>query len=289
MLYNLVVVCELLAVTTLSFGKVHLILTNDLCTWLNINNGSFDSIDPQDDTIQLGVHDIGVSSTFVSVYLSNGGIRLNCHIGVVIGLFCICWCGHLVDVAIPISRGGAVNLAPTYNASSTDISTPDLQCDNNNHMFRSTVGAGEAILTLLGGFKSNTTSLYLTDIAHHHLGVGVLFVWVSHLYLGLYKGLGHRIGDVLVNGNTGLIVMSWSIAYLIFSVQLQLSLGLGGLSLIASVIAQQMYWLTPYLYLQYDYIRTVALYVHHCWIAGFLMMGAFGHNTIFLIRDCTTD
>ena len=67
MLYNLVVVCELLAVTTLSFGKVHLILTNDLCTWLNINNGSFDSIDPQDDTIQLGVHDIGVSSTFVSV------------------------------------------------------------------------------------------------------------------------------------------------------------------------------------------------------------------------------
>ena len=33
-----------------------------------------------------------------------------------------------------------------------------------------------------GGLKSNTISLYLTDIAHHHLGVGILFVLSSHLY-----------------------------------------------------------------------------------------------------------
>ena len=171
--------------------------------------------------------------------MSNAGIRLNSHIGVVIGLFSISWCGHLVDVAIPISRGlsSALSLASAGAAyQGAAYQGAALNCDNNNHMFRSTVGGGSAILTLLGGFKSNTTSLYLTDIAHHHLGVGVLSIWVSHLYTGLYKGLGHRIGDVLVNGNRGLIVMRWSIAYLIFSMQLQLSLGLAGLSLLASVI-----------------------------------------------------
>ena len=77
-----------------------------------------------------------------------------------------------------------------------------------------------------------------------------------------------------------------SVAYLTKSLQLQLSLGLAGLSYITSVLAQEMYSLTPYLYLTYDYIRTVALYLHHCWIASFLMIGTFAHNTIFLIRDC---
>jgi photosystem I P700 chlorophyll a apoprotein A2 len=46
-----------------------------------------------------------------------------------------------------------------------------------------------------------------------------------------------------------------------------------------------MYSLTPYLYLSYDYIRTIALYLHHSWIASFLMMGTFAHAGIFLIRD----
>ena len=61
-------------------------------------------------------------------------------------------------------------------------------------IFRST-----QVITFLGGLKSHTISLYLTDIAHHHLAVGILFVWASHLYLSFYKGFGHRIGDVFVN------------------------------------------------------------------------------------------
>ena len=50
---------------------------------------------------------------------------------------------------------------------------------------------------------------------------------------------------------------------------------------------QHIYSLTPYLYLSYDYIRTVALYVHHSWIAEFLMIATFAHKAIFLIRDYT--
>ena len=95
------------------------------------------------------------------------------------------------------------------------------------------------LFTFLGGLKSNTISLYLTDIAHHHLGVGILFVWARHLYLSLYKAFGHRIRPLAK------------------SLQLQLSLSLVGLSLILkqvyamhiriSLLAGQMYSLTPYL------------------------------------------
>jgi photosystem I P700 chlorophyll a apoprotein A2 len=111
--------------------------------------------------------------------------------------------------------------------------------------------------------------------------VGILFVWASHLYLSFYKGFGHRIGDVFVNlfGNGPMIRPLGK------SVQLQLSLALAGSCLITSVLGQQMYSLTPYLYLSYDYIRTVALYLHHSWIASFLMMATFAHAGIFLIRD----
>ena len=46
-----------------------------------------------------------------------------------------------------------------------------------------------------------------------------------------------------------------------------------------------MYSLTPYLYLSYDYTTTIALYLHHSWIASFLMIGTFAHAGIFLVRD----
>ena len=58
--------------------------------------------------------------------------------------------------------------------------------------------------------------------------------------------------------------------------------------LITAAINQHIYSLTPYLYLSYDYIRSVALYVHHSWIAEFLMMATFAHKGIFLIRDYTS-
>jgi photosystem I P700 chlorophyll a apoprotein A2 len=143
----------------------------------------------------------------------------------------------------------------------------------------------QAILTFLGGLKSDTASLYLTDIAHHHLAVGVLFVWAGHVYSSFYKGFGHRIRDVLfVNGNSGSMISSLG-----KSLHLQLSLALAGLSVITSVVAQHIYSLAPYPYLSYDSVTFVALYVHHSWIASFLMMGSFAHAGIFLIRDYTVN
>jgi photosystem I P700 chlorophyll a apoprotein A2 len=46
-----------------------------------------------------------------------------------------------------------------------------------------------------------------------------------------------------------------------------------------------MYALPAYVYIAKDFTTQAALYVHHQYIAGFLMVGAFAHGAIFFVRD----
>ena len=46
-----------------------------------------------------------------------------------------------------------------------------------------------------------------------------------------------------------------------------------------------MYTLPSYPYISYDYVTSVALFIHHNWISSLLMVGAFAHASLFLIRD----
>uniref|UniRef100_A0A452Z2F1 Uncharacterized protein n=1 Tax=Aegilops tauschii subsp. strangulata TaxID=200361 RepID=A0A452Z2F1_AEGTS len=55
--------------------------------------------------------------------------------------------------------------------------------DSSNHLFGTAQGAGTAILTLLGGFHPQTQSLWLTDMAHHHLAIAFIFLIAGHILL----------------------------------------------------------------------------------------------------------
>ena len=46
-----------------------------------------------------------------------------------------------------------------------------------------------------------------------------------------------------------------------------------------------MYALPSYAFMAKDYATQAALYTHHQYIAGFLMVGAFAHGAIFFVRD----
>ena len=46
-----------------------------------------------------------------------------------------------------------------------------------------------------------------------------------------------------------------------------------------------MYALPAYVYIAKDFTTQAALYTHHQYIAGFLMVGAFAHGAIFFVRD----
>ena len=122
-------------------------------------------------------------------------LRLNLHIGAIIGSLSILWCGHLLhDVSLQM------------------------------HTF-----------TFLGGLNSNTLSTYLTDLAHHHVAMGIFFAWSRHVYLSYFKGFAHRLRDVLfVNGNSGLMI-------LLYGKSLDLQLSLAYVSLSKAMVSKEFH------------------------------------------------
>lgn len=133
----------------------------------------------------------------------------------------------------------------------------------------------------------------MTDIAHHHLAIAVLFIIAGHMYRTNW-GIGHSIKDILAAHNPpqgtpfgGLLGAGHRGLYdtINNSLHFQLGLALACLGVITSLVAQHMYSLPSYVFIAKDYTTQAALYTHHQYIAGFLMVGAFAHGAIFFVRD----
>lgn len=235
-------------------------------------------------------------------WFKNSESRLNHHLSALFGLSSLAWAGHIIHIALPESRGKHVRwdnfldelphplgLTPFYSGQwATYSDNPD----SLNHVFSTSNGAGTAILTFLGGFHPETKSLWLTDIAHHHLAIAVIFIFAGHMYRTSF-GIGHRLDDILnahkpPSGKLGLghqgLYQTITDSY-----HFQLGLALASLGVITSLVAQHMYALSPYAFLVQDRTTMAALYTHHQYIAGFIMTGAFAHGAIFLIRDYEED
>jgi photosystem I P700 chlorophyll a apoprotein A2 len=165
--------------------------------------------------------------------------------------------------------------------------------DTANQVFGTATGSGTAILTFLGGFHPQTEALWLTDIAHHHLAIGCLFVIAGHMYRTNF-GIGHSIREILEAHNPpkgtpfgGALGAGHKGLYdtINNSLHFQLGLALASLGVVTSLVAQHMYALPSYAFIAKDYTTQAALYTHHQYIAIFLMCGAFAHGAIFFIRD----
>ncbi len=231
-------------------------------------------------------------------WFKNAESRLNHHLAGLFGVSSLAWTGHLVHVAIPESRGQHVGwdnflsvkphpagLAPFFTGNwGVYAQNPDTA----SHAFGTSQGAGTAILTFLGGFHPQTESLWLTDIAHHHLAIAVIFIIAGHMYRTQF-GIGHSIKEILNahkppggrlgEGHKGMYDTVNN------SLHFQLGLALASLGVITSLVAQHMYAMPPYAFMAKDYTTMAALYTHHQYIAGFLMVGAFAHGAIFFVRD----
>jgi len=231
-------------------------------------------------------------------WFKNNESRLNHHLSGLLGFSSLAWTGHLVHVAIPASRGVHVGwdnflTAPPHPAGLTPFFSGNWTVyaenpDGANHAFNTGDGAGTAILTFLGGFHPQTQSLWLSDMAHHHLAIAVVFIVAGHMYRTNF-GIGHNMKEILDAhrppggrlgaGHVGLFETITN------SLHMQLGLALASLGVATSLTAQHMYALTPYAYLSKDFTTEAALYTHHQYIAGFLMVGAFAHGAIFFVRD----
>jgi len=231
-------------------------------------------------------------------WFKNAESRLNHHLSGLFGLSSLAWSGHLIHVAIPESRGEHVRwdnllsfvphpsgLAPFFSGNWLVYSQNP---DSYDHIFGSSSGSGTAILTFLGGFNPETKSLWLTDIAHHHLAIAVLFIVAGHMYRTNF-GIGHNISDILEahKAPSGSLGEGHKNLYEVVnnSLHFQLGLALACLGVVTSLVAQHMYSLPSYAFISYDHTTMAALYTHHQYIAGFLMTGAFAHGAIFFVRD----
>ena len=231
-------------------------------------------------------------------WFKNAESRLNHHLAGLFGVSSLAWTGHLVHVAIPESRGQHVGWdnflsTPPHPAGlgpffSLNWGVYAQNPDTASHVFGTSEGAGTAILTFLGGFHPQTEALWLTDIAHHHLAIAVIFIIAGHMYRTNF-GIGHSIKEILDThkppqgglgeGHKGLYDT------LNNSLHFQLALALASLGTVTSLVAQHMYSLPSYAFIAKSYTTQAALYTHHQYIAGFLVTGAFAHGAIFLVRD----
>jgi photosystem I P700 chlorophyll a apoprotein A2 len=236
-------------------------------------------------------------------WFKNAESRLNHHLAGLFGVSSLAWTGHLVHVAIPESRGQHVGWdnflsTPPHPAGlgpffSLNWGVYAQNPDTANHVFGTSQGAGTAILTFLGGFHPQTESLWLTDIAHHHLAIAVIFIIAGHMYRTNF-GIGHDMKTIMEAHNPpqgtpfgGMIGAGHKGMYDTYNNSLHFQLGwhLACLGVITSLVAQHMYSMPSYAFIARDYTTQAALYTHHQYIAGFLMVGAFAHGAIFLVRD----
>jgi photosystem I P700 chlorophyll a apoprotein A2 len=224
--------------------------------------------------------------------------RLNHHLSGLFGVSSLAWTGHLVHIAIPAARGTRVDwsnfltvlphpegLSPLFSGNWIAYAqNPDIA----NHIFGTQNGSGSAILTFLGGFHPQTQSLWLSDIAHHHLAIAIVFIIAGHIYRTNF-GIGHNLCEILNahcppsgglgRGHVGLYETVNN------SLHFQLGLALASVGTICSMVAQHIYSLPPYAFLAQDFTTQAALYTHHQYIAGFILCGAFAHGAIFFVRD----
>jgi len=243
-------------------------------------------------------------------WFQNVESMLNHHLAGLLGLGSLSWAGHVIHVSAPVTKlmdaidaGQPLVLNGKTIASAADIPLPheffnqDLLAQlypgfsaGVGAFFSGNWAAYSDFLTFKGGLNPVTGSLWMTDIAHHHVAIAVMFIVAGHMYRTNW-GIGHSIkeihegqkGDPLLfpatNGHDGLydfMTNSWH-------AQLAVNLAIGGS--VSIIVAQHMYAMPPYPYQAIDYPTQIGLFTHHIWIGGFLIVGAGAHAAIAIVRD----
>nr|WCH56353.1 photosystem I P700 apoprotein A1 [Hypnea sp.] len=227
-------------------------------------------------------------------WFQNVESMMNHHLAGLLGLGCLSWSGHQIHIALPINklldagvspqelplpheflvnRELIAQLYPSFNKGII----PFFTLDWNQYA---------DFLTFKGGLNPITGGLWLSDTAHHHLALAVLFLVAGHMYRTNW-GIGHSMKEILEahkgpftgEGHKGLyeiLTTSW---------HAQLAINLAMMGSLSIIVAHHMYAMPPYPYIATDYPTQLSLFTHHMWIGGFCIVGAGAHASIFMVRD----
>ena len=227
-------------------------------------------------------------------WFQNVESMLNHHLSGLLGLGSLAWTGHQIHIAAPVNYLLDVGIDPK------EIPLPHEWLLGNELMsqlypsftigllsfFTFKWGVYKDFLTFQGGLNPVTGSLWLTDQAHHHLAIAVLFIVAGHMYRTAWR-IGHSICDILEAHQGPITGQGHKGLYEIFtsSWHAQLRLNLATFGSLSIIVAHHMYSMPPYPYLAVDYRTQLSLFTHHVWIGGFCIVGASAHAALFMVRD----
>ncbi|CAN2059341.1 unnamed protein product [Malus fusca] len=129
---------------------------------------------------------------------------LNHHLAGLLGLGSLSWAGHQVHVSLPINQFLNAGVDPKEIPLPHEfILNRDLLAqlypsfaEGATPFFTLNWSKYAEFLTFRGGLDPVTGGLWLTDIAHHHLAIAILFLVAGHMYRTNW-GIGHGIKDIL--------------------------------------------------------------------------------------------
>ena len=229
-------------------------------------------------------------------WFQNAESMMNHHLAGLFGLGSLGWAGHQIHVSLPINK------LLDSGVAAKDIPLPHEFILNKQLMvdlypsfakglvpfFTLNWGVYSDFLTFKGGLNPVTGGLWLSDTAHHHLAIAVMFIVAGHMYRTNW-GIGHSMKEILEahkdpimitgEGHKGLyeiLTTSWH-------AQLAINLAMGGS--VSIIVAQHMYAMPPYPYLATDYATQLSLFTHHMWIGAFMIVGGAAHGAIYMVRD----
>nr|YP_009732101.1 photosystem I P700 chlorophyll a apoprotein A1 [Gracilaria edulis]QHS70447.1 photosystem I P700 chlorophyll a apoprotein A1 [Gracilaria edulis]UAD85623.1 photosystem I P700 apoprotein A1 [Gracilaria edulis] len=227
-------------------------------------------------------------------WFQNVESMMNHHLSGLLGLGCLSWAGHQIHISIPINKLLDSGVSPQ------ELPLPHEFLVNRELVSQLYPSFSKGILpfftlnwneysdflTFKGGLNPVTGGLWLTDTAHHHLALAVLFIVAGHMYRTNW-GIGHSMKEILEahkgpftgEGHKGLyeiLTTSW---------HAQLAINLAMMGSLSIIVAHHMYAMPPYPYIATDYPTQLSLFTHHMWIGGFCIVGAGAHASIFMVRD----
>jgi photosystem I P700 chlorophyll a apoprotein A1 len=227
-------------------------------------------------------------------WFQNAESMMNHHLAGLLGLGCLSWSGHQIHVSLPINKlldaGVEANVIPLPHKLLFDQAKmaklyPSFK-EGLTPFFTLDWAKYDDFLTFRGGVNPVTGSLWLSDVAHHHLALSVLFIVAGHMYRTNW-GIGHSMREILEahkgpftgEGHKGLyeiLTHSW---------HAQLAINLAMLGSTSIVVAHHMYAMPPYPYIGVDYPTQLSLFTHHMWIGGFCIVGGGAHAAIYIVRE----
>jgi len=240
-------------------------------------------------------------------WFQNVESMMNHHLAGLLGLGCLGYAGQQIHISLPINAcldaidaGKPLTIGGRLIDSVAAIPLPHEWILNKSLMadlypsfaeglkpfFTLNWGVYADFLTFKGGLNPQTGGLWLSDTAHHHLALAVLFIVAGHFYRTNW-GIGHSFKEVLEAHKGPFTGEGHKGMYEIFTTSwhCQLSWNLAWVGSLSIIVAQHMYSMPPYPYIATDYPTQLSLFTHHMWIGGFLICGAAAHAAIFMVRD----